>query len=151
MRRPYEFTAVFRNPTGLEVPSMLNEIYELLPELRACSPMLDTWLLKGNTKSEAFLYNVFGPTGATVSATAVLTESLKREVDPRIVSMWNGREGSEGASLQYVGRPAPETSTVILRAKPDVFAPEWTLAADLIKKAVSQWHPTAVNIPPVPI
>lgn len=146
MKRPYELTAVFRHAAGLEVPTMLGELHGLVPDLLSCSPMLDKWLLKGNTKAEAFLYEVFGPAGPTTAAIAVLTESLKHEIDPRIVSMWNGREGGEGASVQYVGRPAPETSTVVLRAKPGAFAKDWELVASLVRKAVALWSPAVVTV-----
>lgn len=146
MIRPYEFTAVFRHYTGLEVATLLAELQGLVPELLVCSPMLDGWLLKGNTKAEAFLYEVFGPLGPSTSAIAVLTESLKRDVDPRIVSMWNGREGRDGASVQYVGRPAPETSRVVLRAKPGAFANDWRPAVDLFRKAIEIWLPTIVAL-----
>jgi hypothetical protein len=146
MKRSYEFTAIFRHSDTPGVTQMLGELYELVPDLLACSPMLDAWLLKGNTKAEAFLYEVFGPTGPTTAAIAVLTESLKREIDPRIVSMWNGREGSEGASIQYVSRPAPETGMVVLRAKPGAFANDWEPVARLVQKSVALWLPTAVTI-----
>ena len=146
MKRPYELTSVFRHPNGLDVTTMLGELYALLPELRASSPMLDDWLLKGTTKAEAFLYEVFGPLGPTPAAIAVLSESLKHEIDPRIVSMWNGREGSEGASVQYVGRLLPETSMVVLRAKPGAFANAWEPAASLIRQAVAVWRPAVVAI-----
>ena len=125
---------------------MLGELYELVPDFLACSPTLGAWLLKGNTKEEAFLYEVFGPAGPTPAAIAVLTESLKHEVDPRIVSMWNGREGSEGASVQYVGRLAPETSMVVVRAKPGAFAEDWQPVASLIRKSVELWHPPIVTL-----
>jgi len=146
MKRPYELTAVFRHAAGLDVTTMLSELHGLVPELLACSPMLDAWLLKGNTKAEAFLYEVFGPAGPTTAAIAALTESLKHDVDPRIVSMWNGRDGSEGASVQYVGRLAPETSMVVLRAKPGAFAKDWKPAASLVHKCIELWLPTVVGI-----
>jgi hypothetical protein len=146
MKRPYEFTTIFRHASALEIKTMLDELHGLVPELLACSPILDGWLLKGNTKTEALLYKVFEPAGPTTAAIAVLTESLKHDVDPRIVSMWNGRDGSEGASVQYVGRPIPETSMVVLRAKPGAFAKDWQLVTSLIHKATALWHPTLVTI-----
>lgn len=146
MKRPYELTAVFRHAAGLEVSTMLGELHGLTAALLACSPALDAWLLKGNTKAEAFLYEVFGPAGPTTAAITVLTESLKHEIDPRIVSMWNGREGGEGASLQYVGRPVPETSMVVLRAKPDAFAKDWELVASLLRTTTALWSPAVVTV-----
>jgi hypothetical protein len=146
MKRPYELTAVFRHANGLDVATMLSELQGLVPELLACSPMLDAWLLKGNTKAEAFLHEVFDISGLTAGAIAVLTESLKHDVDPRIVGMWNGREGGEGASIQYVGRPMPETSMVVVRAKPGAFATSWEPAASLLRKSVGLWLPAVVGI-----
>jgi hypothetical protein len=125
---------------------MLSELYRLVPDLLACSPMLDKWLLKGNTREEALLYSVFGPTGPTTSAIAVLTESLTHDIDPRIVSIWNGRGGSEGASVQYVGRLLPETSMVVVRAKPQAFSKNWEPAANLIRKSTEIWFPDVIAI-----
>ena len=122
MKRPYELIAIFQRAGPLEVPAMLAELHAIRQELKDCSPLLDNWLLKGNTKEEAFLYEVFDSVGPTKAAVAVLTESLKAAVDPKIVSMWNGKEGAEGAALQYVGRIAPETSMMVLRAKPFAFS-----------------------------
>ncbi|WP_082551620.1 immunity 52 family protein [Massilia sp. Root351] len=146
MKRSYELTAMFRHAGGLEVSTMLGELHGLVPDLLACSPMLDAWLLKGNTKAEASLYEVFGPAGPTAAAIAVLTESLKHEIDPRIVSMWNGREGGEGASVQYIGRPAPETSAVVVRAKPGTFAKDWELVASLVSKSIALWSPAVITM-----
>ncbi|MES2741887.1 MAG: immunity 52 family protein [Pseudomonadota bacterium] len=146
MKRPYELTAVFWHAVGLDVTTILGELHALVPELRICSPMLSDWLLKGNTKAEAFLYEAFGPAGPTNAAITALTEALRHDIDPRIVSMWNGREGSEGASLQYVGRLAPEKSMVVLRAKPGAFGKDWKLIASLLYKSAELWRPTMVTI-----
>lgn len=146
MKRPYELSVVFRHSGPLDVAAMLGELHALTPELLAASPMLAGWLLKGNTKEEAFLYEVFGPSGPTSAAIAVLTESLKREVDPRIVSMWNGQEGVDGASLQFVCRRQPETSMVALRAKPGAFSGNWQLVSNIVRKATSLWLPAEVSV-----
>lgn len=146
MKRPYELTAIFRHRADLEVTALLDELYALLPELVVCSPLLDGWLLKGDTKAEASLYQVFGSSGPTSAAVAVLTESLKQDVDPRIISIWNGRSANEGASLQFIGRPESETSTIVLRAKPEAFAADWQAVAGLLKKSVDLWRPATVTV-----
>ncbi|MBW3499916.1 immunity 52 family protein [Janthinobacterium sp. NKUCC08_JDC] len=146
MKRPYEFTAIFRHAGALDVKTMLGELQGLVPELLACSPILNGWFLKGNKKAEALLYEVFDQDGPTTAAIAALTESLKHDVDPRIVSMWNGRDGSEGASVQYVGRLMPETSMMVLRAKPGAFAKDWQLVKELVLKSVAVWRPTVVTV-----
>lgn len=146
MKRPYELTTIFRQVGPLQVPAMLTELHSIRQELKACSPMLDEWLLKGNTKDEAYRYEVFDTAGPTTAAIAVLTESLKAAVDPKIVSMWNGREGPEGASLQYVGRIAPETSMIVLRAKPAAFSTTVEPVLTTILKTAGLFAPAVVSV-----
>jgi hypothetical protein len=67
MKRPYELTTIFRQPGPLHVPAMLTELHSIRQELKACSPLLDDWLLKGNTKDEAYRYEVFDATGPTTA------------------------------------------------------------------------------------
>lgn len=146
MKRPYELTTIFRQPGPLHVPAMLTELHSIRQELKACSPLLDEWLLKGNTKDEAYRYEVFDSAGPTTAAIAVLTESLKAAVDPKIVSMWNGREGPDGASLQYVGRVAPETSMIVLRAKPAAFSTSAEPVLKLVLKEVGLLGPSVMSV-----
>ncbi len=146
MKRPYELTAIFRRTGPLEVPAMLADLHSIRHELKDCSPLLDGWLLKGNTKEEALLYDVFDSTGPTTAATAVLVESLKTAVDPKIISMWNGREGGEGASLQYVGRIAPETSMIVLRAKPAAFSSITDPVLRLADRTAALFAPVVVSL-----
>ncbi|ALU88635.1 hypothetical protein Hrubri_1426 [Herbaspirillum rubrisubalbicans M1] len=146
MKRPYELTTIFRQPGPLHVPAMLTELHSIRQELKACSPLLDEWLLKGNTKDEAYRYEVFDSAGPTTAAIAVLTESLKTTVDPKIVSMWNGKEGPEGASLQYVGRVAPETSMIVLRAKPSAFSTTAEPVLKLVLKNVNLLTPSVLTL-----
>jgi Immunity protein 52 len=148
MKRPYELTAIFRQPGPLHVPVMLTELHSIRQQLKACSPLLDEWLLKGNSKDEAYRYSVFDSAGPTTAAIAVLTESLKAAVDPKIVSMWNGKEGPEGASLQYVGRIAPETSMIVLRAKPAAFSPAVEPILKLVLKDAGLFAPCVVSLEP---
>jgi Immunity protein 52 len=146
MNRPYELTAIFRQLGPLHVPAMLTELHSIRQELKACSPLLDDWLLKGDTKDEAYRYEVFDAVGPTTAAIAALTESLKAAADPKIVSMWNGKEGPEGASLQYVGRIAPETSMLVLRAKPAAFSMAVEPILKVILKTAGLFAPAAVSV-----
>lgn len=146
MKRPYELTTIFRQAGPLQVPTMLAELHAIRQELKACSPLLDDWLLKGNTKDEAHLYEVFDSAGPTTATIAVLTESLKTVIDPKIVSMWNGREGSDGSSLQYVGRIAPETSMIVLRAKPSAFSTDAAPVLKLLLREAGLFAPLVVSV-----
>lgn len=146
MKRPYELTAIFRQSGPLDVSTMLTELHSIRQELKACSPLLDEWLLKGNTKDEAYRYAVFDAAGPTTAAIAVLTESPKTTVDPKIVSMWNGKEGPEGASLQYVGRVAPETSMIVLRAKPAAFSMSAEPVLNLVRRVAALFAPSVLSV-----
>ncbi|MGW8391620.1 immunity 52 family protein [Pseudoduganella sp. HUAS MS19] len=148
MTRPIEITTTFRHPGNLKVEEQVGELYALLPYMLDCSPLLNPWLLKGKSKEDAQRYIVFDADGAATAGIAVLAEDMKKDVDPRIVGVWNGRDDAEGASLQYVSRPAPQRSMVVLRAKPKAFTDDWHLVADLIKGAVAIWQPAMVSVEP---
>jgi hypothetical protein len=146
MKRPYEMTTIFRQAGPLQVPAMLTDLHAIRQELKVCSPLLDHWLLKGNTKDDAYRYEVFDSAGPTTAAVAVLSEALKTAVDPKIVSMWNGQEGPEGASLQYVGRIAPETSMIVLRAKPSAFSTSAEPVSKLVLREVGLFAPAVASV-----
>lgn len=146
MTRPFELTATFRRPNPPSVTEQVDELYRLLPAMLDCSTALAPWYLKGKSKEEALRYIALDANGPVTAGMAVLTENLKHDVDPRIVSVWNGREGSEAASLQYTFRPAPERSAVVLRAKPEAFSKRWEAVAELIKSAVSIWRPSSLSV-----
>ena len=146
MISPYELTVLFRTAGNLELDEMLRELRTFSGALAAVSPKLTGWLLKGNTKQEAFLYEVFDEAGLTSSATAVLRTKLKNEINPRAVSMWNGQDGNEGASLRYFGRLKPEVSLVTLNAEPGAFTDNWKVVANLVLSAVSIWLPANVSV-----
>lgn len=146
MTRPFEITAMFRKPGKLDVADLLGEVYRLAPAMQQCSPLLSSWLLKGKNKEEALRYEVFNSDGAATSAVAVLTEALRKDVDPRIVSMWNGRGSEDGASLQYVARPAPEISMLVLRAKSNAFSQSWDSASQLILASADIWSLEVMDV-----
>ncbi|WP_354686729.1 hypothetical protein [Cupriavidus necator] len=145
---PFELTAIFRNTASLDVPAMLGELHRFALHLQGASPMLSGWRLKAISKDDAMRYEVFDANGPTAAATAVLTTELKNETDLRIIGMWNARSGKEGASLQYIRRPAPETSSIVLRAKPEAFPHEERLAVGLVSQAAVQWSPSVVSLAP---
>lgn len=146
MSRPIELTIYFRSHNHLDVAAMLRELKAFADALAGVSPKLTGWLLKGNTKAEALLYEAFDEEGPRTAAIAVLKEALKNETDPRIVSIWNGLDGAEGASLQYVGRPASETSLVTLRAKPQAFSQDWKAVAEAVQTAARVWSPAVLSV-----
>ena len=146
MTRPFEFTATFRRPNPPSVTEQVGELYRILPSMLDCSSALAPWYLKGKSKEEALRYIAFDASGLATAGMAVLKENLKLDVDPRIVSVWNGREGSDAASLQYTFRPAPERSMVVLRAKPEAFSDRGEVVAELVRSAVSIWRPSSLSV-----
>lgn len=146
MTSPFELTAMFSRPGKLAVEEILGELYEFLPVLERNSPLLSTWFLKGMSQEEALRYVAFDANGPTSAAMAVLREELKNDVDPRIVGMWNGRAGPEGASLEYIGRPHPERCTLILRTKKRASFADWHAALDVVRGAIDIWQPNAVSL-----
>lgn len=146
MKRPYELTAVFRQERSLEAPALLQDLAAFCRVLGEQSPELSTWYLKGESKEEATRHEVFDSNGPTTAATAVVTEELRKDVDPRIVGIWNGKTDSNGASLQLIGRPRPETSTVILRVKPGAFPQAYESAAAVVHAAALQWQASAITL-----
>jgi len=146
MKRPYELTAVFRHEGSLEAFALLHELTTFCRVLGAQSPELAKWYLKGDSKEEATRYEVFDSNGPTTAATAVVTEELKKEVDPRIIGIWNGKTDATGASLQLIGRPTPETSTAILRVKPGAFPLTYEGAVAVVHAAAIQWQASAITL-----
>jgi len=146
MKRPYELTAVFRHKGSLEAIALLQELATFCRVLGDQSPELSTWYLKGDSKEEATRYEVFDANGPTTAATAVVTEELRKEVDPRIIGIWNGKTDANGASLQIIARPGPETSTAILRVKPGAFPQAYEGAVAIVQAAALQWQACAITL-----
>ncbi len=147
MKKPIEMTVYFRSIGHLEVEEILNELYVFSSVLASTSSTLTGWLLKGKSRADAFLYEVFDATGPTAAALAVLNEKLKNEVDPRIVSMWNGHDDDgDGASIKFFGRLEPAVSLVSLNTESDAFTADWKAAAELVKNAASLWKSSGVCV-----
>ena len=132
MKHAYEILFSFRYPGDLTVGKILREMQPLTHQLERLSPNLHEWLLAGDTKDEALLYEVFKDGEPTTAAIAVLDTRLKGKVDPRIITMWNGKDGHEGASLRFMGRPSQHPSQVTFNGKPKSFSPDWRLVADVL-------------------
>lgn len=147
MNNPIEMTAHFRAAGLLKVDAILRELYTFSMVLASTSPKLASWLLKGKSKEEAFLYDVFDASGPTSSATAVLNEKLKSEIETLIVSIWNGHDDDgDGASIKYFGRLNPAVSVLTLNAESDAFTDDWKAAVEVVKSAVLLWHSLSVSV-----
>lgn len=146
MKHAYELAISLHHPGDLSVPAMLAQLQRFTVALERLSPSLRDWLLAGNTKEEALLYEVFRDGQPTTAAIAVLETELKGQVDPRIVSIWNGLERHEGASLQYFGRPEGLPSLITFVGRPKSFSSDWQAIAEAVKAAVTIWKPDYVAV-----
>jgi len=147
MSNPFEITVHFRIAGQLKVGEILDELHKFSLMLAPVSPKLTGWLLKGKSKKEAFLYDVFDAAGPTPATTAVLNEKLKNEIETRIVSMWNGHDDDgEGASIKYFGRLRPAVSLLTLNTESDAFTDDWKTAVELVKGAALLWHSSSISI-----
>ncbi len=147
MNTPIEMTVHFRTTGHLKADDVLNELHTFSATLASASPKLNGWLLKGKSKTEAFLYEVFDGTGPTPAALAVVTEKWKNEADPRIVSMWNGHDDDgDGASIKFFGRLKPAVSLITLNTEVDAFTDDWKGAAEVVKGAALIWNSSSISV-----
>ena len=146
MKHAYEILASFHHRGDRMVVTMLDELCRFAQQLVSLSPNLGDWLLAGDTKEEAFRYEAFKNGHAAPSALAVLDARLKEEADPRIITLWNGREGHEGASLRLIARPEQHLSVFTFVGKPKSFSPDWRPVADAVVWAVTIWSPSYITV-----
>ncbi|TXH12755.1 MAG: hypothetical protein E6R00_11450 [Gammaproteobacteria bacterium] len=141
MKHAYEISMSLRHVEDLSVSVLVEELRRLTVDLGTLSPTLNEWLLVGETKEAALLYEVFKEDKVTTAALAVLDTRLKNQIDPRIVAIWNGHEGHAGASLRIMARPAPHLSIVNFVGRPDSFSDDWQKVANVIAGGARIWSP----------
>ncbi|MDR9839704.1 immunity 52 family protein [Herbaspirillum huttiense] len=146
MKHAYEISMSLHHDEDLSVRTLVEELRTLTIELGKLSPSLNEWLLTGETRDAALLYDVFSDNVATTSALAVLETRLKGEVDPRIISIWNGKDGHAAASLRIMARPAPHVSLVTFIGRPQSFSSDWKQVADVVAQGADIWRPNYASV-----
>lgn len=146
MKHAYEISMSLYHAQDLSVSALVEELRLLTVELGKLSPSLQEWLLTGETRDSALLYDVFTSNTTTTSALAVLETRLKGQTDPRIISIWNGKEGHAGASIRLMARPAPHVSLVTFVGRPLSFSSDWNLVANVVAKSAGIWAPNYVSV-----
>ena len=146
MKHAYEISMSLHHAGDLSVSALVEELRLLTVELEKLSPSLHKWLLTGDTRDSALLYDMYASNTATPSALAVLENRLKDEIDPRIISIWNGKEGHAAASLRIMARPAPHLSLVTFVGRPQSFSPDWNLVANVVAQSAAIWAPQYVSV-----
>jgi hypothetical protein len=146
MKHAYEIKLSMRYQGDLATDAMLREMQQFSQHLQRLSPNLTDWLLAGDTKHEALLYEVFKDGEPTTSAKAVVDTRLKGKVDPRSIVIWNGKDGHEGASLQFIGRPKAHLSLVTFDGYPKSFSSDWRKVAEVLAAGVTIWSPNYITV-----
>jgi len=103
-------------------------------------------MLTGDTRDSALLYGVFTCASTTTSSLSVLENRLKGGIDPRIISIWNGKEGHAAASLRIMARPAPHLSLVTFVGRPRSFSSDWNMVANVVARSAGIWAPHYVSV-----
>jgi hypothetical protein len=143
MKHAYEIMLSFQSKNETSAERVLTEMFEFVDQLKTLSPNLDLdkWLLGGETKDEAQVYKVFDSGNPAEAVTAILEKEFKDVADPRMVTIWNGLDGREGASLRYMGRPEPHTSLVTFNGRPQSFSSDWKAVGNAVAAAALIWKP----------
>ncbi|WP_083505761.1 immunity 52 family protein [Aquabacterium parvum] len=146
MKHAYELVLSFRHEGELTVGGMLGELQRFVVSLEGLSPNLRDWLLAGDTKEEALLYEAFKNGQPTTAAQAVLETNLKGQADPKIITIWNGMERYEGASLRFLARPQEHASLVTLVGRPKSFSSSWQAIVKVIETGALIWSPDFIAL-----
>jgi hypothetical protein len=155
-QRPLDIHFQVQFKIDLNHPPILEDdlaaMFQLRQRLRQFSSKLDEWLLGGDTKKEAFLYSAFDENGPTTAVTAVLKEKARQEkeknaVPMRSISLWNGEEGIDGASMRLFFRQVKEPSLVHF----DTYLPDFLTYVNVLsttQKMIEIWKPLFVSAGP---
>ncbi len=146
MNHAYEILLSLRCAGDLSVDTMLRELQRFTESLAQLSPSLQEWLLAADTRDDALRYEAFQDGAPTPAAKAVLETRLKGKSDPRIVTLWNGKDDHEGASLRFMGRPAEQISQVTFDGYPKSFSSDWRAVADVLAAGVAIWSPHYISV-----
>lgn len=148
MKHAYQMLVSFQAMSAFSASDMLAEIHVFVEAIEQLSPKLNSseWMLTGDTVEDASRYGVFEDRRPTVAALAVLERELKGVVDPRMISIWNGGDGDEGASILYMGRPSPNVCLLTFNTRPKSFTDDWKAIVAATSKAAVLWRPTYITL-----
>jgi hypothetical protein len=146
MKHAYELTLSLKAEEDQSVAENLDRLQRFSKALERLSSNLEEWFLAGETEEEALLYQVFKDGQPTKAAMAVLETNLARKLDPRIISIWNGKQGLAGASLRFIARPVDHPSLVTFVGRPQSFSDDWHAIAEAVAVGVDIWSPSYVSL-----
>ncbi|MES2742205.1 MAG: immunity 52 family protein [Pseudomonadota bacterium] len=146
MKHAYQILLSLHYAGDLSVDTMLPEMWQFIQQLSRLSPNLNGWLLAGPSKEEASLYEVYKDGKPTAAAKAALENRLEGKIDPRIITMWNGKDDHEGASLRFMGRPKEHLSLITFDGYPQSFSPDWRAIAEVLIAGAAIWTPHYISV-----
>ena len=146
MKHSYEVLLSLHYGGDMSVDAMLGEMQRFIQQLERLSPNLNKWLLAGETKEEALQYEIYKDGAPTAAGKAVLETRLKGRIEPRFITMWNGKDDHEGASLRFMGRPKEHLSLVTFVGDPESFSPDWRAIAEVLAAGVAIWAPHYISV-----
>src|SRR6218665_2046466 len=138
-------------PTKSRCPRTILAISPLTPCWRSCTSsrqssalflkpsMSGFWVAKRKSKPTYTRYS-------KMVVRPLLEAQLKGQIDPRCISIWNSKEGHEGSSIQFVGRPPDKLSVVQFFGRPKSFSSDWQAIASVIETCVRIWSPQYITI-----
>lgn len=137
----------YAQPSLPSLDVQFHDLWRFVKELRQASPLWEHWLLGGDTKAEALLYDAFDADGPTTAALAVLRTKNKGIEDVRSIGIWNGKEGQKGASILAFTSTLGSANSVRFNwtVEPSL---TWQQAATLLETAIKIWSPRAVQFGP---
>lgn len=146
MNHAYEIIVSLHANGPLSVDAMLRQLRRYTRRLATLSPRLEPWLLGAETKTDALRYPVYDEDEPSATAMAVLEAKLQGRADPRMISLWNGLDDDAGASLSFMGRPAPHLSLVTFNGYPESFSSDWRAVAGVLAAGAEIWSPHYISV-----
>jgi len=128
----------------------MRRFFELRQHVRQFSPALQDWFLGGESKENALLYSAFDERGPSTEILAVLTarrQSKNVNALSRVIGLWNGEEGIDGATMGGVVRPRPEPSIVHFETECIDFL-DFSCVSSTVRKMIDIWRPKFVSVEP---
>ncbi|MGQ5524242.1 immunity 52 family protein [Chitinimonas sp. PSY-7] len=143
-----DYVASYRPAASMTLHDELQNLFLIRQYLASVSPIFKTWFLGGDTKDEAYLYEVFDEAGPTTAATAVLVNETKKDTKIRAFGMWNGIEGEEDASLQVLFSQLGGPSMFTFSTDAKVLG-KYEFAETISKELIRLWQPSVLTVGPL--
>ncbi|NYH19539.1 immunity 52 family protein [Paraburkholderia bryophila] len=108
------------------------------------------WCLKGNSREEAGLYQVFDDNRPSSVALAVLKEQFRNSTDQTFVSIWDGNESSTaGVSMTCHVGPQGELDLFTVEIVGEQGVDDFETIVGIVIRAVQEFSPAYVEVSPL--